>query len=521
VYEADELSVPTSADDEARAAPVVAKLANVIGALAAAEDFISPARFEKAMSVANATGKLLGEPSLMRVLVLRALSSPPRPRTAIADLKSPAASLPLPERTAVIHEFAPLVGDDASPSIASLGLELAGALGVRSPRHPGYDGRSVLFDALGSFAERAMRFGHSETPLLVQARKFAADFEEAWLFEAVTTAQQNGDRSALVHPIELAMNEVRKRVAAVVRAAEAQAAALSVAQELDDAADRIERVARQRYAVVSRRAVMLKRHIREDLNALVEDAAEEFEVDFRRLQEKKSGRFGRLDTDDLNERLVVKNLERRYSNLTRRYQDQLYLLDTEVSEFSEEFTCVGDEALRPMARHDFRSVAPHPTLELRVKAAVDRASTRTLVGGAAGAAASGAAVHVGLLSGAVIAGAAVTPMGAVVLGAIALAGVWKMFAVPGERRKRDQRERARTLEDGLRDEIMANLPRFDQAVEAVLVRFRAAAVPDIAGPRVEAARIREIATTYRIIARDVIEAANARIDRLIRASQTE
>lgn len=200
---------------------------------------------------------------------------------------------------------------------------------------------------------------------------------------------------------------------------------------------------------------MFKRHIREDLNALAEDAAEEFEVDFRRLAEKKGGWFGKTDTGDLNDRLVVKNLERRYRNLASRYQDQLGLLDTEVSEFGDEFTHVGDEALRPMARHEFRTIAPHPSLELRVKAAADRASTGTLVGGAVGAAASGAAVHVGLMSGAAIASAAAAPLGFVVLGAIALAGVWKAFADPGERRKRDPRERARTLDDRLRDEIMA------------------------------------------------------------------
>lgn len=41
MYEADDLLVPNSADDEAGAAPVVAKLAGVIGAFAAAEGHIA------------------------------------------------------------------------------------------------------------------------------------------------------------------------------------------------------------------------------------------------------------------------------------------------------------------------------------------------------------------------------------------------------------------------------------------------------------------------------------------------
>ena len=201
--------------------------------------------------------------------------------------------------------------------------------------------------------------------------------------------------------------------------------------------------------------------------------------------------------------------------ISRAIPDQLDLLDVEVCEYVDEFTRVGDEALRPMARHEFRSITPHPSLELRVKAAMDRASTKTLLGGAAGIAASGAAMHVGLISASVAAG----PVGAVVLGAVALAGVWKIFANPGERRRRDPRERTRALESELRSEIMAHLPDFDLAVEAILARFRAVVIPDIARPRVEAERLREIASAHRMIARQVVEAANARIERLVRASQ--
>ncbi len=511
-----ELSVPNAADEEARAAPIVRRLAEVVGALAVAEVFMSPTRLEKTMSVAEAIGKLLGEPSLTRVLVLRALSSPPRLRTALAELKPAASHLHAPERAAVMHELVPLVEGDTNPTIAGLIQNLADALSVPVPNHSANHGRSV-FDALGYFAMRLVR---SETRLLAEAREFAADFDEPELFAVVMTARQTGDQSVMVSALGLAVDAIRKRIAAISRAVEVHAEALSVARELDQAADQIERVARQRYAAITRRATMLRRHIREDLNALAEDAAEEFEADFRRMAEKNNSWFGKLDAADLNDRLVVKNLERRYRNLSRRYQDQLDLLHTEVSEFCDEFMRVGDEALRPIARHEFRNVAPHPSLELRVKAAVDRASTRTLVGGAAGAAASGAAVHVGLLSGAAIVGAVATPVGVVVLGAVALASVWKMFATPRERRRRDPRERARTLDDGLREEIRANLPRFDQAVDAVLTRFRAAAVPDIAGPRVEAARIREIASAHRTVACRVIEAANARIEHLIRISQT-
>ncbi|MEJ0015477.1 MAG: hypothetical protein WDN25_02740 [Acetobacteraceae bacterium] len=407
-----------------------------------------------------------------------------------------------------------LLEGDTRPSVAGLAPDLAAALDVPVPDQPRGSGGG-LRDTIGSIAGRARNLMRPEPPIYGAARDFALEFGETQLVAAVTEARRSGDQTALLQALPAALEAVRARAIAVVSAAEAQAQALSVAQDLDQAADRIESVARQRNAAIARRATMLKRHIREDLNALAEDAAEEFEADFRRLSERKKGWFGKLDTADLNDRQVIKNLERRYQSLARRYQDQLDLLDREVAEFCDEFTHVSDEALTPITRVEFRAIAPRPALDLKAMSAVDRASNRTLMAGAVGAVASGAAMQTGIMTAGAVIGAAITPVGAAVLGAVALAGVWKMFATPGERRMRDLRERARTLEDQLREEIMAKLPRFEAEVDAIVARFRAAAVPDIARPRIEAVRIREIASAHRGLAQAVVAAANARIDRLV------
>jgi len=44
------------------------------------------------------------------------------------------------------------------------------------------------------------------------------------------------------------------------------------------------------------------------------------------------------------------------------------------------------------------------------------------------------------------------------------------------------------------------MPRFDETVRAIIGRFRAAVVPDIARPRVEAERLREIALAHATVA---------------------
>jgi len=511
---ADKLLVPDAVDDEAQAAPFVQKVANTIGALAAADGLVAPTRLETAISVSVAVGDILGQPSLTRALTVRALSAPPPAPAALASLKSVASSVSPTDRASIMRELMRLIDGNVKPGAAGLGSDLAAALSVPLPDQFRHDGRGIL-DTIGQFADRAKRLVRPEAPILANARDFAIEFSEVQLLDAVMEAQRTGDHSILIRAIRLAVDTVRERADAVSRTAQDYSEPLSVAQDLEKAADQIERIAQARYAAITRRARMLKRHIREDLNALAEDAAEEFETDFRRSTEKTKKWFGKLDTTDLNDRLAIKNLERRYRNLAQRYQDQLDLLDREVAEFCDEFTRISDEALRPIARHEFRKVVPHPSLRLRVKSAADRVSNRTLATGTAGAVASGAAVHAGILTAGAVIGAAATPAGVVVLGAVALAGVWKMFSAPRERQKRDLRERTRTLEDGLRHEIMSNLPRFEDAVDAIVGRFREAAVPDIARPRIEAERIREIASAHRTLARGVTDATNARITRLV------
>ncbi|MGE0418389.1 MAG: hypothetical protein AB7O80_16430 [Acetobacteraceae bacterium] len=508
----DELILPSAADEERQAPPMLRAAAELIGALGANGGFMPPRRLDLVQEVADSVGSALGNPSLLRVLALRALSAPPAPRSAISAMRAASGGIAAPQRADMMREFARLLVD-AKPGIAELGAEIASALGVPLPEAL-KRGSLSLREAGGSLVERARRLVRSEDPLLVEARGFAVDFVQPAILAAVRTAQKTGDVQPVLQALPVALEAVTHEIGTLTRITASLVEAEREAAELDKAAETMKRVADQRFAAITRRAKMLKRHLQEDLDALVEDGVEEFEVDFRRLAEGKKW-FNRSDSGDMNERVVVKNLERRYRNLARRYQDHLDLLDREVSEFCDEFTRVGDDAIKPLARHEFRTVVAHPSLRLRAKVAADRASTGTLAAGTAAAAAGGVAMQTGLLTTAAVAGAAVTPVGAVVLGAVALASVWKMASSPSERRRRDARDRARELEDSLRETIAANYPRFCEAVDQITARFQAAAIPDISRPRIEADRVREIATARRVIAQGVADAAQARVDTML------
>jgi len=309
--------------------------------------------------------------------------------------------------------------------------------------------------------------------------------------------------------LKAAMSGVIRRVADEASNITLSIGIESQAAELAATADRLEKIAMQREAAIQRRAAMLKRHLRDDLEQLVTDAAEEFEVDMRRHAEKK-GWFGKVDTADLNDRLAAKNLERRYQKLSWRYQEDLDLLDREVAEICDDFTKVSDEALRPMSRVEFRALAPSASRDLRMRAGIDQATTRTVVAGAAAAGGAAVAVQTGLIAVASIA----PPVGAAVLGAVALAGVWKVYAQPDERNRQDQRQRARTLEESLRVSFQDHADRFQGVVDSIVERFSTAASAAIARPRIEGQRLREIADSHRTAASRIRSVATERINHL-------
>jgi hypothetical protein len=118
------------------------------------------------------------------------------------------------------------------------------------------------------------RVVRAEPQLVAAARGFVADFGELRLANAIAEAQRTSDTGTLASALWHAAEAVRGQAEVVTRAAQKQADNLMMAKELDVAADRIEQVAKQRYAAMTRRAKMMKRHLREDLHALVEDASE-------------------------------------------------------------------------------------------------------------------------------------------------------------------------------------------------------------------------------------------------------
>ncbi|MCA3416002.1 MAG: hypothetical protein INF84_15510 [Roseomonas sp.] len=448
----------------------------------------------------------------MRVLVLRKLEKKTSVEQAMLNLEQHASDLSSKERADIMPSLAFLLAQEDDALVREIAPKLSSALDVRLPESLRREEPGV-FGSFSRFASNVVGAFRSPSPEDA-AREFARDFNDINLMSLLDASIKSGEKLDFIRILQQKSQQVNQHIETLILAADEERKNLIIAQELEEVAQRMENVAQQRYAAIMRRAKMLKRHLGKELHALTEDAAFEFEAEFRRINESRKSFFGRSDTLEMNESIVIKILQRRYEQLAARYNDNLDLLSREISEYCEEFTRIGDEALRPIARHEFRKVVPNARLEQRVKNALDSASNKTLVAGVIGAVASGAAVQSGVVTAAALAGAAAAPIGILVLSAVGMAALWKAFSSPGERRKRDTHERKQDLEERLRNEILSNQDRFDQAVEALIQRFRDTVLPDIADPRIEASRLREIAQSQLKASQLIRENAQDKLRRL-------
>jgi hypothetical protein len=509
----EKLAIPGAEEVEKQARQVVHVLARVICAIVTASNFLSPRRFERAFACAQEIGNILEEPSLMRVLVLRPLALPAKLEQEILSLEEYSNELSDSQRGEIMRALALLLADENEAFVKEFAPKLASAMDVRLPESLRRDDPGVL-GSLSKLASNVVGAFRSPSPHECIVRDFARDFNDKKLIALLDTSTKSGEKLNLIEVMEARAHEVTEQIKDLIHAADDERKNLVIAQELEAIAQQMENVAQQRYAAIMRRTKMLKRHLRDELQALTDDASKEFEAQYRRVAGVRKGFFGRSDTLEMNESIIIDILQRRYNQLSTRYNDNLDLLSREISEYCDEFTRIGDEALRPIARHEFRKVVPNARIEQRVKTALDRARNKTLAASVIGAVASGAAVQTGLLTTAAIAGAAAAPVGILVLGAVAIAGIWKAFASPDDRRKRDVLERKQDLEARLRQEILSNLDRFGEAVDELVQRFRDTVLPDISEPRIEATRLREIAQERLKASQRIREDAEDKLRRL-------
>jgi hypothetical protein len=492
-----ELVIPSSEEVDQLVSPIIWPLAQLLAFVIRREDgIISPQSFTLALSISRKIGLIFDEPNYSELAVLRAIETQEQPiKLILKSIRNTAVTLDDQTRVRIMDLICVLL-PRIRTGIDELSKEVSEVLSVSIPeslRKPneGY----IAFNMIGHFLNKSSA-SHQNDSFVNNVRILGSCLDNDNMSRDLLRLRETKKHDAVAELIPVFEQQVNSQINAFLMQYQAQDNSSELVEGLIAAAATLEKVAAQRYVSVARRAGLLVRHLRDELHGLVEDAAYQFEADYHRRAEKKRW-FNSVENADLNDSLV-KNIEGRYRVLALRYQEQLDLLDRDISEYCEEFYRLSNEAFKPIAAYDFRKIVPKPSLELRLKASLDRGSNRALLTGGAAATATGMAVHAGLIAATSVTGLAFAPVGVAVLGTLALAGVWKAFSSPAERIKRDKRERPKTLEDALRTQILSNLPRYEAELEKILSRYRRAVLPEITSPKTEANRIRQIAEFHMI-----------------------
>jgi hypothetical protein len=505
-----DLTLPPVAKVDAEVAPLAVAIASLIAAIAAATESLTPARYRLAQEAVDRCSSLVSNPTLLKSATLRMLDRPPTLERALTQLESARSQLSNVAVQPLVEALAPLLrslGDQGHDYLRQICRTLGTTLSEKQIEALGLGVAPGTFGGLTRIASRMFRSDNRTVALAEEVVRNTSDASLAAALQAARTAPASVD---LLAQIDDALERATSLMDTTQQMREAYADQLNIAQSLDSAAGVLERQVRQRLRAIGRRIQLLRRHLREDIWAIAEDAGDEFEVDLRRRLER--GLFLRnAEEGDLTDRQTSKNLKTRYDRLRQQFEAEVALLQQELAEFQEDFHHDGSTILEPLPRRVFVLAVPHASIGVRGAQVADGAATGVLAAGVASAAGTFGAMQLGYLAPAAILGVAIGPIGMAAAGAVAAAGAYKLAASRKQRMRRDVRQRRHKLQETLEELITSATAQSDAQLEAIATRFREVALAQLAPLRYEATRLREIAELHRKITDRICEAGARRI----------
>lgn len=486
-----DLQVCSIKELDADEAPVAAIVASLIASVASGDGVLTPREFSASLNVADAVAGLSDDPAVVRSLTLRAFDVAPKSLDVLLkDLAATRSSIPEQARRPILESFFPLLATQAEQA-RPLARRIADALDIKNvesvlttsalPSEKG--GVTHLLRRAGNVFTR----GTDKLSIATEIANFTGDEELARVLQADRRERDDNLNRALV----AALTRLQARLDVLEQVDPEASKHLNVATSLEHQAEALERQWKARLNAIEKRIVMLRRHIKEDVEALSEDGGDAAEVDLRRMSERR-GILLRSDDRDARERMISKSLAHRHDKLRRRYDEQVQLLRDELLVFREDATAAARDTVVPINLAEWRLAVPQATLGARVKDVLDRSADRTLAGGAVAAAGAAGAFGTGLIAPAAVAGVVAAPVGAVVITVVAAAGLWKLYANREERLRTEQRVRAEAVRQAAKDKVAVAISDVSASLDEVAEGFRQVSLGQIAPLRQDAERIREM-----------------------------
>jgi len=506
-----DLQVPSIRQADAEAAPVAATVGSLIASIAGGDGVLTPREYAAGLSAAEAVAGLSDDPAVVRSLTLRAFEAAAQPLgSVLKELVAARAKLPEPARRPLLEALFPLLatqGDQARP----LARKIAEALELRNVEPllltSDLPVESSNVKSLLRLAGNAFSKSPSRLELAQEVVNFTGDEQ---LMHLLQSDRHDRDQH-LDQVLGQAIERLRETVIALHHASEAKTEQLELAHSLERSADDLERQFKARLRAIEKRVLILRRHVKDDIDELSEGGGDEAEVDLRRMSEKR-GLLLRNDDRDVRERMISKSFARRHDKMKRRHDEQIQLLRDELAEYRDDFIEAAKDTVAPISLAEWRLVIPGATTGARVKDALDQGATRTLAVAAVGTAGAAGAVGAGLIGSAAVMGVVVAPVGLAVASVVAAAGVWKLYANRGERLRTEQRARAQAIRTAAHSKAEDAFVDVSAALDEVADGFRQVSLSRISPIRQDAERIREMCNLQSELCRRISLDAQHRLE---------
>lgn len=439
-----------------------------IGAIVTSDGMVSLAEY----SAVNEIAKNCDESAVASVTLLHALDRPASLKDAFLALRTASDGVEIGLRKAAFQASRPLLNLQGYNS-RDLAKRLAAALcyevhQLELNEFPSEDDKTFLKKIvrdsmrlikgkdLRNLADMCMSVTGD-----IRVSKRVADFEDGLIGADELRVHLN----AACIDVNRQIQSFKDQLQVAEFAEKATTAYLQTAQEL-------KKQVSQRMAVMEARLTFERDSFDEDIDYIIHDAGNSFEVEVNERLKTDQWKLVRV-WESIGRSSFAKELERRIHRVVSRREEMLRLIKEDLRLFQEDMRITRITILRQQHHTRFASLMPTLRLGTRVVNAVDSAASVTLTTGGVAIVGAGTAAY---FLGAAVVLPVIAPALPFIAIPMVIAGVFKWFSDSEARKDGEISHKRAAFEKTLRDQLLQAQAAFNLQLDGVALDFQKTAV---------------------------------------------
>lgn len=422
-----------------------AKVLAAIASLASEDGVVSPAEYEAVLQAAET----LESSSVSAFLALSALDHPKSSNDALAELRAAAQELQQHEKLRLIAIAWPLLELQGEKALA-MAERYAKALGIDlTPEQREFLNQGAeppIWKTVTLHSVRRLK-GHEAIAKARQSIRYTGDGR---LAEAINDYLNGKGDLAFIEELTRDSN---RRLAEQLQAAVSTFESLAVDAEgrraLLDVARELVLQVDQRVAIFSSRIEFEKDDFNDELEDLIHDAGNAFELAIRERMENSDWQVTAF-WDRIGKGPFSQELERRIDRITRRYGERLRYFRQEAIHFQKEYQVASGRLFARSHHSAFNKLMPKLRASTRILGSIDSVANAAVGGSVVAGVGTGVAMY---FFGAAAVLPVVAPAAPFVGAALVVGALWNRLSDPKARGVEELSQKRAAFEQVLRKEL--------------------------------------------------------------------